>query len=135
MLVKMVFGTVSHPVWNAKNGDLDINNKPWLKSNYFIVYLYYIESVKVFLKLKIYKVFYDKIINHRRPFIMSREKKPVHKVQMTEGKRNIIQMLMQEYDIESAQDIQDALKDLLGGTIKEMMEAEMDEHLLLSGRL
>ena len=36
---------------------------------------------------------------------------------------------MQEYDIESAQDIQDALKDLLGGTIKEMMEAEMDNHL------
>ena len=60
---------------------------------------------------------------------MAREKKPVHKVQMTEGKRNIIQMLLQEYDIESAQDIQDALKDLLGGTIKEMMEAEMDEHL------
>ena len=29
----------------------------------------------------------------------------------------------------SAQDIQDALKDLLGGTIKEMMESEMDEHL------
>ena len=52
---------------------------------------------------------------------MAREKKPVHKVQMTEGKRNIIQMLLQEYDIESAQDIQDALKDLLGGTIKEMM--------------
>ena len=60
---------------------------------------------------------------------MAREKKPVHKVQMTEGKRNIIQMLLQEYDIESAQDIQDALKDLLGGTIKEMMEAETDEHL------
>ena len=60
---------------------------------------------------------------------MARDKKPVHKVQMTEGKRNIIQMLLQEYDIESAQDIQDALKDLLGGTIKEMMEAEMNEHL------
>ena len=60
---------------------------------------------------------------------MAREKKPVHKVQMTEGKRNIIQMLLQEYDIGSAQDIQDALKDLLGGTIKEMMEAEMDDHL------
>ncbi len=29
----------------------------------------------------------------------------------------------------TAEDIQDALKDLLGGTIKEMMEAEMDEHL------
>ena len=36
---------------------------------------------------------------------MAREKKPVHKVIMTEGKR------------------------LLGGTIKEMMETEMDEHL------
>ena len=48
-----------------------------------------------------------------------REKKPVHKVVMTEGKRNIIQQLLQEYDIETAEDIQDALKDLLGGTIKE----------------
>ena len=60
---------------------------------------------------------------------MAREKKSVHRVQMTEGKRNIIQQLMQEYDINSADDIQDALKDLLGATIKEMMEAEMDEHL------
>ena len=58
-----------------------------------------------------------------------REKKPVHKVVMTEGKRNIIQQLLREYDIETAEDIQDALKDLLGGTIKEMMEAEMDDHL------
>ena len=57
---------------------------------------------------------------------MVKERKPVHKVQMTEGKRNIIRQLLQEYEIESAQDIQDALKDLLGGTIKEMMEAEMD---------
>ena len=61
--------------------------------------------------------------------IMAREKKPVHKVVMTEGKRSIIQQLLQEYDIQSAEDIQEALKDLLGGTIKEMMEAEMDEHL------
>ena len=59
---------------------------------------------------------------------MAREKKSVHKVQMTDGKRNIIRQL-EEYEIESAQDIQDALKDLLGGTIKEMMESEMDEHL------
>ncbi len=58
-----------------------------------------------------------------------REKKPVHHVQMTEGKRQIIQQLLQEYEIETAEDIQDALKDLLGGTIKEMMEAEMDDHL------
>lgn len=60
---------------------------------------------------------------------MAREKKPVHKVVMTEGKRNIIQQLLQEYDIQTAEDIQDALKDLLGGTIKEMMEAEMDDYL------
>lgn len=58
-----------------------------------------------------------------------KEKKPIHHVQMTDGKRQIIQQLLQEYDIKSAQDIQDALKDLLGGTIKEMMEAEMDDHL------
>ena len=55
-------------------------------------------------------------------------KKPVHHVEMTEGKREIIRGLLEEYDIES-QDIQDALKDLLGGTIKEMIEAEMDEHI------
>lgn len=60
---------------------------------------------------------------------MAGEKKTVHKVQMTDGKRNIIQQLLQEYDIQSAADIQDALKDLLGGTIKEMMETEMEEHL------
>lgn len=48
---------------------------------------------------------------------------------MTEEKRNIIQQLLHEYDIETAEDIQDALKDLLGGTIKEMMEAEMADHL------
>ena len=60
---------------------------------------------------------------------MARQKEPVHRVQMTEGKRNIIYQLLEEYDIPSVEDIQDALKDLLGGTIKEMMEAEMDEHL------
>ena len=48
---------------------------------------------------------------------------------MTEGKRNIIQGLLREYDIETADDIQDALKDLLSGALKEMMETEMDEHL------
>ena len=60
---------------------------------------------------------------------MAKEKKAVHKVQMTEGKREIIRKLIEEYDIETATDIQEALKDLLGGTIKEMMEAEMDNHL------
>ena len=48
---------------------------------------------------------------------------------MSEGKKNIIGMLLEEYDIRSATDIEDALKDLLGGTIQEMLESEMDEHL------
>ena len=34
-------------------------------------------------------------------------KKPIHKVVMTEGERQIIQQLLQEYDIETAEDIQD----------------------------
>ena len=34
--------------------------------------------------------------------------------------------LLSEYDIQSAEDIEETHKDLLGGTIKEMMEAEMD---------
>ena len=41
---------------------------------------------------------------------MARQKKPVHRVQMTEGKRNIIHQLLEEYDIQSAEDIQDALE-------------------------
>ena len=60
---------------------------------------------------------------------MARQKKPVYRVQMTEGKRNIIHRLLEEYDIQTAEDIQDAPKDLLGRTIKEMMEAEIDNHL------
>lgn len=48
---------------------------------------------------------------------------------MSEGKRNIIGMLLEEYDIKTAEDIQDALKDLMGSTIQEMLESEMDEHL------
>ena len=37
--------------------------------------------------------------------------------------------LLQEYDIHSADDIQEALKDLLSGTIRDMLETEMDNHL------
>ncbi len=56
---------------------------------------------------------------------MANKKKEYYKPgPMTEGKRNIIQELLQKYNIESAADIQEALKDLLGGTIKEMMESE-----------
>ena len=60
---------------------------------------------------------------------MAKQRKEIHKVEMTDGKQAIIQQLFQEYNIEKPNDIQDALKDLLGGTIKEMMESEMDEHL------
>jgi putative transposase len=61
---------------------------------------------------------------------MANRKKEVYNPKpMTEGKRNIIQGLLQEYDIETAADIQDALKDLLSGTLKELMETEMDDHL------
>ncbi|URZ16541.1 IS256 family transposase ISCth4 [Clostridium felsineum DSM 794] len=57
-------------------------------------------------------------------------KKDIYKVKpMNEGKRNIISALIEEYDIQSAEDIQEALKDLLGGTIQSMLEGEMDEHL------
>ena len=51
------------------------------------------------------------------------------KERLTEGKKNIIADLIREYNIQSAEDIQDALKDLLGGTIENMLEAEMDNHL------
>lgn len=48
---------------------------------------------------------------------------------LSEGKKNIIAGLIEEYNIQTAKDIQEALKDLLGGTIQEMLEAELDEHL------
>lgn len=61
---------------------------------------------------------------------MANKKKEVYKVKpLNENKKNIIAALIDEYDIETADDIQEALKDLLGGTLKSMMEAEMDEHL------
>lgn len=59
-----------------------------------------------------------------------KKKKEVYKIPpLTEGKKNIIAGLLSEYDIKTAEDIQEALKDLLGSTIKSMMEAEMEEHL------
>ncbi len=48
---------------------------------------------------------------------------------MTKRKRNIIQQLLQEYDIETVEDIQEALKNLPRDTIKEMIEIEMDDYL------
>lgn len=48
---------------------------------------------------------------------------------LSEGKKNIIAGLIREYDIHTANDIQEALKDLLGDTIQDMLEAELDDHL------
>lgn len=52
------------------------------------------------------------------------------KSSMSEGKKNIIATLLQEYNIETAEDIQDALKDLLCGTIQSMMEGGNQHHKL-----
>ena len=47
-----------------------------------------------------------------------------------ETKRSkIAKMLIEEYQPQSAQDIQEALKDLLGDTMEELLKAELDEHL------
>ena len=51
------------------------------------------------------------------------------KRRLNENKKNIIASLIEEYGIQTAADVQEALKDLLGGTIQEMMEAELDNHL------
>ena len=60
---------------------------------------------------------------------MAKKKDVYHVKPLTEGKKNIIASLIDEYDIETADDIRDALRDLLGRTIQSMMEAEMDNHL------
>ena len=41
---------------------------------------------------------------------------------LSEEKRNIIGQLVEMYEIKTAADIQEALKDLLGGTIQSMLE-------------
>ena len=54
-----------------------------------------------------------------------REKKPVHKVVMTEGKRNIIQQLLQEYDIEK--DISDIDQKIISMYAKGMTTRQISE--------
>ncbi len=56
------------------------------------------------------------------------ERKRRNGINLTEGKRNIINALV-ILRLLNAEDIQDALKDLLAGTIQEMLEAEMTQHL------
>jgi len=52
-----------------------------------------------------------------------------HQDRLTPEKRNIIGQLIEMYDVKTMADIQDALKDLLGGTIQGMLESELDEEL------
>ncbi|MFM1524928.1 transposase [Helcococcus bovis] len=45
------------------------------------------------------------------------------------AKSRLAKQLIESYDIKTAQDIQEALKDLLGETIENMLKANLDEHL------
>lgn len=56
---------------------------------------------------------------------MSKKEKPPT-IMMTDGKREIIRRLLSEYKIKMAGYTQNVLKVLLGGTIRKMMEDEMD---------
>lgn len=48
---------------------------------------------------------------------------------LTEEKRNLIGELISLYDIKNGKDIEEALKDLLGGTLQSMLEAELTEQM------
>jgi len=48
---------------------------------------------------------------------------------ITPEKKELISKLIEEYDIKTVKDLQEALKDLLGDTIQNMLEAELDKHL------
>lgn len=48
---------------------------------------------------------------------------------MNPAKKNIVNELIKTYDIKTAKYIQKALKDLLGETLQDMLEAEMNEYL------
>ena len=47
----------------------------------------------------------------------------------TTKRSKIAKMLIEEYQPKSSQDIQEALKDLLGDTMEELLKAELDQHL------
>jgi transposase-like protein len=62
-------------------------------------------------------------ITIRRLFIMAKREK------ISAEREQVVNALLETYDIKSAEDIQEALKDLLGDTLKKMLEVELDEHL------
>lgn len=49
--------------------------------------------------------------------------------EINEGKQDLIRDLIQTYDVKTAKDLQEALKDLLGSSLEIMLESEMNEHL------
>ena len=51
---------------------------------------------------------------------------------LTPERKALIQSLLSHYKPEDAQDVQAMLRDLLGDTIQQMLEAEMDDHLVYS---
>ena len=48
---------------------------------------------------------------------------------MNPAKKNIVSELIKTYDIKTAKDIQESLKDLLDETLQDLLEAEINEHL------
>ena len=70
------------------------------------------------------------ILNYyRRLFYYGKKKREIKR-----RKKKYNSKFIEEYDIQTAEDIQDALKDLLGGTIENMLKAELDNHLVFSAR-
>ena len=59
------------------------------------------------------------------PKKIRRQRRP----EMSTEKRAFLRNFVGMCDIETAADLQDAVKDLLGDTIKDMLEEEMNEHL------
>lgn len=45
------------------------------------------------------------------------------------GSPELFQALLEEYNVESAYDLQEALKDLMGVALESMLNAELDEHI------
>jgi len=48
---------------------------------------------------------------------------------VNEERRALIRELIKEYQPKDVNDVQEALKDLLGETLEQMLEAELDDHL------
>ena len=45
------------------------------------------------------------------------------------NKSDILRFFIQEYNVSNSNDVQNMLKDLFAGTIQEMLDSEMEDHL------